>query len=94
MNQKVRYYYISLLSLVIFSVAITLFSGGTTVFNTQKIAQLKNEKVKLQKTQFALEQQLAATSALSTVDAHFKSDFEPIASVLYVDSHSSVAVVE
>ncbi|MFZ1721965.1 MAG: hypothetical protein WAU07_05680 [Microgenomates group bacterium] len=94
MTTKLKIYYTILAISLVTTIGYTLFSGGTTVFNTQKIAELKKEQQLLLQEQQLLQRQIAEKSSISQIPAETLSRFESISNPIVIEDYSTVAIIK
>ncbi len=92
MNTTIKLYYAVLGVCLMATIGHTLFSGGTTVFNTQRVAELKREQQLVLHEQQQLQRELASNLSIAQLSVDKLSQFEPIRSPIVIESYTMVAV--
>jgi hypothetical protein len=91
---KIKIYYSALLVIVLFQVAMTIFSGSMSVYYNKKATNLSAQKQALAKEKMRLSNELAQKSSLSYIKHNYDlSQYEPISNPIVISGLSTVASV-
>jgi len=85
-------YYVLVIGFLAFQAIMTVYHGGQIIGHGKTLTQLEREKQQLAARSYQLKQTLAADSSLLHIAASpVYNQFQPMAGVLKIDQHQTVA---